>query len=71
MPAAGVMHRLMENGIRKELAARDHHVDARDIHVHHAARANVQVADFAVAHLALGQPHKRPRRLNQRVRKIA
>ena len=38
-----------------ELAGLDHHVDLADVHVHDAAGADVEVADFAVAHLAGGQ----------------
>ena len=46
-------------------------VDAGDVHLHNAARADVQVAHFAVAHLAVGQPDKVVRRVNQRVGKLA
>ena len=36
-------------------AAGDSLIDARDIHVHDAAGADIQVAHFAVAHLPFGQ----------------
>ena len=34
-----------------ELASLDHHVDPGDVHVHDPARADVQMANFTVAHL--------------------
>ena len=51
----------------KEFAVLDHQLDARAVHVHDAARADVEVADFAVAHLAVGQADKVPAGLDQRV----
>jgi hypothetical protein len=48
-------------------AGRNLRVDARNVHLHNAPRADVQVADLAVAHLPVGQPHKVVRGLNQRV----
>ena len=53
--------------MREEFAVLDHQIDARDVHVHDAAGADVEVADFAVAHLAFGQPDKRAAGVNQRV----
>ena len=38
----------------KEFAVTDHQIDAGDIHVHDATGAHVQMADFAVSHLAFG-----------------
>jgi broad specificity polyphosphatase/5'/3'-nucleotidase SurE len=38
-----------------EFIGGDQGVDARDVHLHDAAGADVEVADFAVAHLAVGQ----------------
>ncbi len=58
-------------GFFLELAGGDQRVDARDVHLHNAAGADVQVADFAVAHLSVGQADKVIRGLNQRVGKLA
>jgi len=38
-----------------ELLVGDEEIDAGDVHVHDAAGADVEVADFAVAHLAFGE----------------
>ncbi len=46
------------------------HVDARDVHLHDAPRADVQVAHFAVAHLSVGQADEMLRRADQRVGKL-
>ena len=43
----------------------------RDVHVDHAARADVQVADFAVAHLPVGQADEAAAGVDQRVGKLA
>ena len=54
-----------------EFAGRDQRIDAGDIHLHNAARADIQVPDFAVAHLTVGQSDKVLRGADQRVRKLA
>ena len=54
-----------------KLLVGDQQVDARDVHVHDAPRADIQVPNFAIAHLAYGKPHGGSRRLNQRIRKLA
>src|ERR1017187_3754746 len=64
---AGILHCFDEHGMREEFAVQDHQVDARDVHVHDAPSAHIQVADFAVPHLAFWQPNKRPAGVNQRV----
>ena len=46
-------------------------VDAGDVHVHNAAGADVEVADFAVAHLSIGQADEMVGGLNQGVGKLA
>ncbi len=53
--------------MREKLSVLDHQIDARDVHVHDAPGANVEVADLAVPHLPLGQSHERPAGMNQRV----
>ena len=58
------------SGWREKFAAGDELVDARDVHLHDAAGADIQMADFAVAHLALGQADERAGGVDQRVGKI-
>src|SRR5258708_39177923 len=53
--------------MREEFTILDHYFDARDVHVHDAPRTHVQVADFAVAHLALRQSNKRTAGVDERV----
>ena len=64
---ARMLHRVQQHGMREELAVLDHQIDAGDVHVHDAAGADVEMADFAVAHLPFGQAHERPAGMNQRV----
>ena len=54
-------------GLREELARRDHQIDARHVHVDHAAGADIQMAHFAIAHLSVRQPDIRSGSVNQRV----
>ncbi len=64
---AGVLHGVDQHGMREEFAVLDHQLDARDVHVHDAPGADIEVADLAVAHLAVGQPDERAAGVNQRV----
>ena len=57
---ARVLHGIEQNGMREEFAVLDHQFDARDVHVHDAPGADVEMADFAVAHLPVGQADERP-----------
>jgi hypothetical protein len=50
-----------------KLVGLDQRVDAGDVHLHDAAGADVEVADFAVAHLAVGQADEVVAGLDQRV----
>src|SRR3954471_22505441 len=63
-----LLHGVLESRIRVKLARADHQVDTGDVHVDDASRTHVHVADLAVAHLPLGQPDIRARRVDQRVR---
>ena len=45
-------------------------INLGDIHVHDAACSDVHVADFAVAHLSVGQADGRARSLNEGIREI-
>src|SRR5271155_4247990 len=64
---ARVLHRREQHGMREKFAILDHQIDAGDVHVHDAARANIKMPNFAVAHLPFGQSDKRSTGVNQRV----
>ena len=66
MTHAGEQYRIAE-----EIAGFDHKVDAHDVHQQHAARADVEMADFAVAHLAVRQAHGGTGGLDQHVGVLA
>ena len=51
----GRLKHLLDLGLAGELALADGLVDADDVLPHHTPGTNVQVADFRVAHQALGQ----------------
>ena len=73
LPAAfaRALHGLHDRRVLLELAGRNQRVDARDVHLHDAPGADVQVAHFAVAHLPVGQADEVLRRADQRVGKLA
>ena len=50
---ASVRHGRKQHGMREELAVLDHQVNARDVHVNDAPRANIEMSNFAIAHLPL------------------
>ena len=54
-----------------EAAVRNHRVDARNVHRDHAPCADIQMTDFAVAHLPVRQSDEVIRRMQQRVGKLA
>src|SRR5580658_3292708 len=64
---ACMLHGREQYWMCKELAVLDHQVDASDVHVNDAPGANVEMPDLAVAHLPLGQAHKGPAGMNERV----
>ncbi len=53
--------------MRKEFAVLDHQLDAGNVHVNDAPGADVQMTDFAVAHLPVGQADKGAAGVDQRV----
>ena len=57
-PFAGARlgHGIDQRRVLLELAVLDHQVDLGDVHVDDAAGADVEVPDFAVAHLPAGRP---------------
>ena len=71
-PRARVMHGgEQQDRIAKEIARLDHQVDPHHVHQQHPPRADVQVADFAVAHLAIRQSDEAAGGMDQRVRIFA
>src|SRR6266853_310605 len=62
-----MLHGIEQHRMREEVAILNHQFNARDVHVHDAAGANVEVSDFAVTHLPLGQSDGGSARLNERV----
>src|SRR6266481_51957 len=52
---AAALHGLLEERNLVELLVGDEEIDTGDVHVYDAAGADVEVADFAVAHLAFGE----------------
>ena len=70
LAGAAAFHGFEQQRLAREFAAGDELVNARDVHVHDASGADIQVAHFAIAHLSFGQTHGRAGRLNQRVGKF-
>jgi len=54
-------------GLEKKSSVLNHQFNAGAVHVYHAAGADIEMSDFAVAHLPVGQPDRVPAGLNQRV----
>ena len=67
---AAALHGFEKQRLAEEFAAGDQRVDARDVHVNDAARAHIEVAHFAIAHLSFGQSDEGAGGVDQRVRKI-
>ena len=65
--SAGIGHGFEKNGMLEEFAVLDHQLNAGTIHVDDAAGADIQMTDFAVTHLSVGQPNIRAAGLNQRI----
>src|SRR5260370_4333099 len=70
MALAAAFHRLLEQRHALQLLVGDEQIDARDVHVHDAAGADVEMADFAVAHLAFGKADVWAGSVDQRVGKF-
>src|SRR5262249_48118480 len=71
MKRATALHRLFEKWDFVELLVRNENIDFRDVHAHDAARADIHVADFTVAHLSFGQADSRAGCADERVGKFA
>jgi predicted exporter len=67
---AAALHRLLEQRNILQLLVGDEQINARHVHVDDAAGADVEMADFAVAHLPFRQADERPGSVDQRVGKI-
>ena len=67
---AAAFHGFEQQRLAREFAAGDELVNARDVHVHDASGADIQVADFAIAHLSFGQADGGAGGVDQRVGKF-
>src|ERR1700733_12454780 len=70
LTSAAAFHGFKKQRLAGKFAVGDELIDSRAVHVNDAAGANIQVTDFAVAHLSDGKPDGGTGRLNQRVGKI-
>jgi len=64
----GGIHRACQDRVGEESAFFNFNIQARQILIHDAARTQVDMAYFRVAHLAIRQAHFQARRINQRMR---
>ena len=62
-----MLHRRKQHRMRQEFAGLDQQVDTHNVHENNPAGADVEMSNFAVAHLPFGQADKRPAGVNQRV----
>ena len=67
---AATFHGFEKQRLAREFAGGDELINARDVHVHDASGADIQVAHFAIAHLSFRQADGGAGRLNQRVGKF-
>ena len=68
---ARILHGIEQHGVVEKFAVLDHQLNARRIHVNDPPRPDIQVPNFAVAHLSVGQADVRAASVNQRVRIFA
>src|SRR5262249_9776881 len=61
------LHGIQEHCVTEEASTLDSRIYSRDVHPDDAAGADVQMADFAIAHLAIGQADRITRAFNQGV----
>src|SRR5271156_2010619 len=67
LACARMLHGGEQHRMLKEFTILDHQVNAGDVHVNDAPGADIEMPDFAVAHLPLGQPDKKSAGMNQSV----
>ena len=53
--------------MREKFSVLNHQVDARNIHVDNAARAHIEMSNFAISHLPFGQSNERAAGMDQRI----
>ena len=70
LASAAALHGFEKQRLAEKFAAGDELIDARDVHLHDAARADIQVAHFAIAHLSFGQSDEGTGGMDQRVGKF-
>jgi hypothetical protein len=58
-PSPRLMHRREKSRVTEEVARENHQIQAGDVHMDDATRADIQVSHLAVAHLTVGQADKR------------
>ena len=63
-----MLHRVQQNLMGEERAALDQLVDTGNVHLDKASGADIEMPNFAVAHLPLGQADERAVGADQRVR---
>jgi hypothetical protein len=61
------LHGAHDGSVLLKFVSSNQSVDAGDVHLHDAAGADVQVANFAVAHLSIRQSDKMLRGADQRI----
>jgi hypothetical protein len=66
----GLPYDLTDNRIVRQRAVMDRVVDSRNVHHCDSAGAYVEVTDFAITHLARGEPHVRSTRADECVRNM-
>src|SRR5882762_207972 len=67
---AATLHRLLEKRHVLQLLVGDEQVNAGDVHAYDAAGADIEVADFTIAHLAFRKADVWAGSVNQRIRKF-
>src|ERR1700729_2528342 len=70
LASATAFHGFAEERLVLEFAAGDELVNARDVHVHDSAGADIQMADFTIAHLSFGEADGGAGSVDERVGKI-
>src|SRR3954464_4342531 len=69
--AASVLHGGEQGLVAEEVAFLDHEIDLGDVHVNDAPGTDVQMADFTVTHLPLGETYVASAGVNEGVGEIA
>src|SRR5215467_689267 len=68
---ASVLHGTEQCWVGEKAAVLNHEIDAGNIHVDDPASADIEVTNFAIAHLSLGKAHVFAAGVDQRVRVLA